>query len=111
MSTIEERLNAIEVRLSKLETQGKVNSPLPKAQPVKSIAIDIPKDQPVHAGPPLATQLLGWGGATALVLAASYIIKLALSSGWLTPERQLAVAVLGALFMICLLYTSDAADE
>jgi uncharacterized membrane protein len=100
MSTIEERLNAIEVRLSKLETQGKVNSPLPKAQPVKSIAIDIPKDQPVHAGPPLATQLLGWGGATALVLAASYIIKLALSSGWLTPERQLAVAVLGALFMI-----------
>lgn len=100
MATIEERLNAIEARLSKLETQGNAKHPLPKAQPAKSISIDLPTDKPVHAGPPLATQLLGWGGATALVLAASYIIKLALSSGWLTPERQLGIAVLGALFMI-----------
>lgn len=95
MATIEERLNAIEARLSKLETQGNVKAPLPKVQPVKSIPTE-----PAHASPPLATQLLGWGGATALVLAASYIIKLALSSGWLTPERQLGIAVLGALFMI-----------
>jgi len=100
MATIEERLNAIEARLSKLETQGNAKHPLPKAQPAKSISIDLPTDKPVNAGPPLATQLLGWGGATALVLAASYIIKLALSSGWLTPERQLGIAVLGALFMI-----------
>ena len=97
MATIEERLNAIEARLLKLETLG---NPLPKTQPAKLTPIDIPIDQSVHAGSPLATQLLGWGGATALVLAASYIIKLALSSGWLTPERQLAIAILGALFMI-----------
>lgn len=97
MATIEERLEAIEARLSKLEAPDNVKSPLPKAQPaVKST----PVDKPAHAGPPLATQLLGWGGATALVLVASYIIKLALSSGWLTPERQLGIAVLGALFMI-----------
>jgi hypothetical protein len=102
MATIEERLNAIEARLSKLETQGNVKQPLPKAQPAKSISIDIPTDKPVHTGPPLATQLLGWGGATALVLAASYIIKLALSSRWLTPEKQLGIATLGALFMISL---------
>jgi len=100
MATIEERLDAIEARLSKLETQSNVKAPLPKAQSAKSISINIPADKPAHTGPPLATQLLGWGGATALVLAASYIIKLALSSGWLTPERQLGIAVLGALFMI-----------
>jgi uncharacterized membrane protein len=100
MSTIEERLSAIEARLSKLEAQGSVKALLPKVQTVKTNPVDIPVDKPLQAGPPLATQLLGWGGATALVLAASYIIKLALSSGWLTPERQLGMAVLGAVFMI-----------
>jgi len=96
MPTIEERLDAIELRLSALETQRNIKAPLPKTEPVKTISAD----QPIHAGAPLATQLLGWGGAAALVLAASYIIKLALSSGWLTPERQLGIAILGALAMI-----------
>ena len=105
MATIEERLDAIEARLNKLETPDNVKALLPKTPPtVKSTATvnSTSIEKPVHAGPPLATQLLGWGGATALVLAASYIIKLALSSGWLTPERQLGIAVLGALFMISL---------
>lgn len=96
MSTIKERLAAIEARLSMLETQGSVKTPLPKSQPAKPVTAA----KPTPASPPLATQLLGWGGAAALVLAASYIIKLALSSGWLTPERQLSIAVLGALAMI-----------
>lgn len=100
MSTIEERLNAIESRLSQLETQGKVKTSLPTALQDKSTSKDTSTVKFQHAGQPLATQLLGWGGAAALVLAASYIIKLALSSGWLTPERQLGIAVLGALFMI-----------
>lgn len=102
MSAIEERLKLIEARLNNLEAQANVKAPLPKVQPAKSVtsSITIPTDKPQHAGPPLATQLLGWGGATALVLAASYIIKLALSSGWLTPQRQLSIAVLGALVMI-----------
>jgi len=96
MPTIEERLEALEARINTLEKQANAAAPSPKMQPVKPMAAD----KSVHAGPPLATQLLGWGGAAALVLAASYIIKLALSSGWLTPERQLSVAVLGALLMI-----------
>jgi BMFP domain-containing protein YqiC len=37
MATLEERLNAIEARLSKLETQSNFKAPLPKAQPAKSI--------------------------------------------------------------------------
>lgn len=42
------------------------------------------------------TQLLGWSGATALVLAAIYLIRLGIDSGWLTPVRQLVLATLGA---------------
>jgi uncharacterized membrane protein len=98
MPTIEERLDAIEARLRVLETRDYVRPPSPKPPPVKSTPADIT----VHEGPPLATQLLGWGGAAALVLAASYIIKLAISSGWLTPERQIGIAILGALAMIAL---------
>ena len=44
--------------------------------------------------PVAATQILGWSGAAALVLAAVYFIRLAIDAGWLTPERQVAVAAL-----------------
>ncbi len=46
------------------------------------------------------TNLLGWAGATALVLAAAYLIRLAIESGWLTPARQVGLAVLGGLILI-----------
>src|SRR3990167_1236474 len=91
MASIEERLDAIEARLSKIEARASIKAPT--AKPVST-----PK--PVREGPPLATQLLGWGGAAALVLAASYVVRLAISSGWLTPERQIGLAIIGALAMI-----------
>ncbi len=91
MPTIEERLDAIETRLTRLEARGGIRMPPPKPAPVAP---------PAHEGPPLATRLLGWGGAAALVLAASYVVKLAIASGWLTPERQIGIAILGALAMI-----------
>jgi len=47
-----------------------------------------------------AANILGWGGATAFVLAAAYLIRLAVESGWLTPQRQIFGAVLLALAMI-----------
>jgi hypothetical protein len=46
------------------------------------------------------TQILGWTGATALVLAVAYLIRLALDAGWLTPERQLGLAVLSGFALI-----------
>ena len=46
------------------------------------------------------TNILGWAGATALVLAAAYLIRLAIESGWLTPARQVGLAVLGGLILI-----------
>jgi uncharacterized membrane protein len=50
--------------------------------------------------------ILGWGGAIAFLLAAAYLIRLAIDSGWLTPMRQVALtallgfALLGAGFLL-----------
>jgi uncharacterized membrane protein len=46
------------------------------------------------------TQILGWSGAAALVLAAVYFIRLAIDAGWLTPERQVGLAALGGMALI-----------
>lgn len=48
------------------------------------------------------TRLLGWGGAMALVLAASYLIKLAYESGWLSlpPQARIGLAMAGGLGLI-----------
>lgn len=46
------------------------------------------------------TQVLGWSGATAMVFAAFYLIRLGLDSGWLTPVRQLVLAGIGGASLI-----------
>lgn len=46
------------------------------------------------------TQVMGWTGATLLVLAAAYLIRLVYDAGWLTPPRQLGLAVLGGVGLI-----------
>ena len=50
--------------------------------------------------PVAVTQILGWSGAAALVLAGVYFIRLAVDSGWLTPERQVVLAALCAAGLI-----------
>ena len=52
------------------------------------------------AGESSVTSVLGWTGATAMVLAAVYLIRLAIDSGMLTPGRQIALAVMGAFALI-----------
>ena len=43
---------------------------------------------------------MAWGASSAFVLAAIYFVKLIHDSGWLTPERQIAIAILGAVGLI-----------
>ncbi len=102
MATTEDRLAAIEARLSKLEMQAGTKPPVQKTQPAKPVQEIIQTTHPLKTETPFATQLLGWGGSTALVLAASYMIKLALISGWLTPQRQIGIAILAGFAMIAL---------
>lgn len=46
------------------------------------------------------TNTLGWGGALALVLAAAYLIRMAVSAGWLTPGIQIGAASLFGTLLI-----------
>ena len=127
MKTTEERLAQLETRLARLERliisvskeKSEFSSPdvVPSVEalaattpPVAPIPPTTPAQPPAmrpwpassretHDGIPV-TQILGWTGATALVLAMAYLIRLALDAGWLTPERQLALAVLTGFSLI-----------
>jgi len=104
-----ERLTRIETRLARLEARLGTPStaPVPSVSPFLAQA---PKPAPAtkpapvsvqaEGHPSLVTSILGWGGAIALVLAASYLIRLAIDTGWLTPMRQIAFAVVGGLLLI-----------
>ncbi len=46
------------------------------------------------------TNILGWSGAVALVLAAAYLIRLAIDAGWLTPTVQVGAAALFGVALI-----------
>jgi len=99
---LEQRLGAIEARLALIE-QALAPQPPP---PTPAVAKPAPAREawPRPAPAPRSsfdtTQILGWSGATALVLAAIYLIRLGIDSGWLTPVRQLAIAVFGAAALI-----------
>lgn len=98
---LEARLQALEARLERLEQLLDRPEPepsftfeeLPKAaptQPARRWLAPAPRPFPV-------TELLGWGGVAALVLAAAYLVKLGIDLGWLTPARQVLLAVLGGI--------------
>ncbi len=46
------------------------------------------------------TTILGWTGVTSVVLAAVYLIRLAIDSGWLTPIRQIGLAALSGVGLV-----------
>lgn len=127
MKTLEERLAQVEARLDRIERllppmtaarptetsapadtvadAAKPAPPQPVSTPVPVQRVIDPQygaaPQPRHASSALSvTQILGWTGATALVLAVAYLIRLALDAGWLTPERQLGLAVLSGFGLI-----------
>lgn len=94
---LEERVRRLEARLGatsappRADFTGNVAPPrgprLPSAAPPASSFFP---EMPALT----ATQLLGWGGVAALVLAAAYLIKLGIDLGWLTPVRQISLAAL-----------------
>jgi uncharacterized membrane protein len=103
-----ERLKKIEDRLTWLESRvSPAAAPGPAAAPSQAQAAaqarvtpaSAPRDQ-AEDRPSLVTNILGWGGAIALLLAAAYLIRLAIDSGWLTPLRQVAMAAVAGLVLI-----------
>jgi hypothetical protein len=99
--TPDDRLALIEARLSRIESKlalPKINKSTRITEP--SAATTHPASPPHHTSMPSITSLMGWGGATALVMAAAYLIRLAVDSGWLTPERQVGLAIIGGIALI-----------
>ena len=92
---LEQRVRAIELRLERLEQR---ESPERVPAPMRAAAEPTARTGPTSAS--IATGLLGWGGAFALVLAAAYLIRLAIDVGWLTPERQVLCAGAGGLSLV-----------
>jgi len=100
---LEKRLANMERRLAAIENRfGMGEAPAtPAAEPAQEPAPAPAADKgSAGEGISLATTVLGWAGAAALVLAAAYVIRLAIESGWLTPSRQIGLAVLGAAALI-----------
>jgi len=106
LSRIEDRLTALESRFAPAAQSRPVPGPAPQGRPVPppparalaptaTAAVASSEDSPSFA-----TSVLGWGGALALVLAAAYLIRLAIDTGWLTPLRQVALAGIAGLGMI-----------
>ncbi len=111
---IEKRLLALEQRLARLETRqdntrNTTEQLTHEATPAWS-ANDQPSSISASGTPKIpsskkvsnwsVTKILGWGGAMALVLSVSYLIRLAISGGWLTPARQVSLAVLAGFILI-----------
>lgn len=104
---IEARLSAIEARLARIESKLALPKLDPEAPPKAAKPAQASRAEWTgtdHSPPPARntsiTSLLGWSGATALVMAAIYLVRLAIDSGWLTPERQVGIAVLAGFALI-----------
>ena len=114
-----QRLQAIEQRLLRLEGVVFRADPAPRPTPpspaTPSSGRTWPTGGPVSRPPDAArqppraasdgdnatvTSVLGWAGAVAFVLAAAYLIRLAIDAGWLTPTVQIACAALFGIALI-----------
>lgn len=106
MAGIEQHLANLDTRVRRLEQiveqhldKFRIAPATPMAQSPpraesKASALSVPVGSSKKREPVAVTQILGWSGAAALVLAAVYFIRLAIDAGWLTPERQVSVAAL-----------------
>ncbi|MBL7480923.1 DUF2339 domain-containing protein [Legionella bononiensis] len=82
---IEKKLEDIQSRIETLETKLKINKQ-PAEEPGQEEIKEIPK--------PISGNLLGVVSSICFILAAGFIFKLSIDSGWLTHEKQLGLASL-----------------
>lgn len=110
ISTIEQRLARLETFLNLAKPAGTSAPastpppppPAPQAplRPMPPGALAAPVPQPAAPPRERSGNWLGVVGIICFVLAAAFIIKLSIDSGWLTPVRQIGLAVLFGLGLI-----------
>lgn len=118
----EDRLVQIEARLSAIERFIRLTAPQPAAPKAPVDVQEMSAATPAREVLPIplavfsrplvskekasgddsspVTNILGWAGATALVLASVYLVVLAIDAGWLTPVRQVMMSMLGGVACI-----------
>lgn len=107
MDDIDERLKSIESRLTNIErtltitTPKKPISPPEFVEPAKE-AYQTPffQTKPEPRPPAKPGNLLGLVATLCFILAATFIVKLVIDTGWLTPKRQIGLAYLLGLSLI-----------
>lgn len=92
--SLDEKLQAIEARLARIEYQFRFPpmTPPPAATSTPTEAKTISEEEK-----PLMVKSGNWLGIISVicfVLAAGFIVKLSIESGWLTPARQIGIAAL-----------------
>lgn len=110
----DEHLKQLDARIAAIEAWIHNNaSPQAKRAAAPVAPEPVTRAAPPPSAPPLTrkafvssapsfpvTNLLGWAGATALVMASVYLVMLAIDAGWLTPLRQVMLAMLGGAMCI-----------
>ena len=102
---LEQRLVALETRLSSIETQLKNAKAIPivddewSESPSASISLSRPAGDHVN-GSYKSGNWLGIIAVICFVVAAGFIIKLSIDSGWLTPDRQLGLSGLLGISLV-----------
>ena len=96
----ERRLARIEERLAALERALGVQTPAPPVPAAAGARAGEMGARVASRQDATAGKLMAWGAALSFVLAAVYFIKLVYASGWLTPERQLALAFVAGVTLI-----------
>lgn len=109
---IENRLSTLEDRLSKIESHLNLPARIPEKMKVDRVAVDewaedietVSSHLPKSSRPETENEKpFNWLGIAAIfcfVLAAGFIIKLSIDSGWLTPSRQIGLSALLGLGLI-----------
>ena len=110
---LKDRIVRIEQKLGIVSKEVSRESP-PSAQAVKSHALPPPINvNVIKSEKPTSksVNLLGAVGVLFFILAASFFIKLAIDSGWLTPIRQLGGAYLFGILLIVFGFNLRAKDR
>jgi uncharacterized membrane protein len=96
---IEKQLEQMNARIARLENKLNISTPPQPVQPIQAATIQ-PTNISVMGSPLKTFNLLGMVAVICFVLAAGFIIKLSIDSGWLTPMRQIQLAALLGLTLI-----------
>lgn len=91
------RIEKLERRLEKIETQlgtTRDSTPTISPEPAPRIVVKQIEQQPKQNKAETSGNWLGIVSIICFVLAAGFIVKLSIDSGWLTPLRQIAAAII-----------------